>query len=360
MRDRFLTRIAMAAAVAAAVFVTHVDIAGQTAPAKKPVTAAGGVPRLAGRPSRSAGHLRSRHAHAARAPRRHAAGADRRRGARSSSSRSPRAATSCNAPIDANRAAPPSGGDGSPGPYGNVGGYNNFWLDPGSRYTTVDGRKRASLLIDPPDGRVPPLTDAAQHAQRLARAARPTSDEAITRRRSRASKAPTPTTIPSSGRSASAASSASARRQGRRSCRPTSTTTCIRSCRRADTVRDPHRDGARRAHRPDERAAPAADDPQVDGRFDRPLGRRHAGRRHDELHRQDPLPRLQRRPAHRRAVHARRRQDAALPVHDRGSRPRGRSRGRRSTPGRRPTTSCTNTPATRATTRWATSCAARA
>src|SRR3954470_9062508 len=33
-----------------------------------------------------------------------------------------------NAPIDANRAAPPSGGDGSPGPYGNVGGYNNFWL----------------------------------------------------------------------------------------------------------------------------------------------------------------------------------------------------------------------------------------
>src|SRR6266496_2301097 len=32
------------------------------------------------------------------------------------------------APIDANRDAPPKGGDGSPGPYGNVGGYNNFWL----------------------------------------------------------------------------------------------------------------------------------------------------------------------------------------------------------------------------------------
>src|SRR5437773_2784903 len=30
------------------------------------------------------------------------------------------------APIDANRKAPPTGGDGSPGPYGNVGGYNNF------------------------------------------------------------------------------------------------------------------------------------------------------------------------------------------------------------------------------------------
>jgi hypothetical protein len=61
------------------------------------------------------------------------------------------------APIAGDRAAPPAGGDGSPGPYGNVGGYNNFWLDPGSHYTTVDGRKRASLLIDPPDGRVPQL-----------------------------------------------------------------------------------------------------------------------------------------------------------------------------------------------------------
>src|ERR1051325_8020212 len=44
------------------------------------------------------------------------------------------------APVDANRAAPPKGGDGSPGPYGNVGGYNNFWLDPGSRYPVIDGQ----------------------------------------------------------------------------------------------------------------------------------------------------------------------------------------------------------------------------
>src|SRR5262245_6665745 len=42
------------------------------------------------------------------------------------------------APIAGDRAAPPAGGDGSPGPYGNVGGYNNFWLDPGSHYTVVD------------------------------------------------------------------------------------------------------------------------------------------------------------------------------------------------------------------------------
>ena len=55
-----------------------------------------------------------------------------------------------------NRQAPPTGGDGTPGPYGNVGGYNNFWLDPGSHFTMIDGQKRASLLIDPE--RVPPGT----------------------------------------------------------------------------------------------------------------------------------------------------------------------------------------------------------
>src|SRR5258708_26319906 len=60
------------------------------------------------------------------------------------------------APIDANRSAPPAGGDGSPGPYGNVGGYNNFWLDPGSPFTSIHGQEPASLLLDPPDGPAPP------------------------------------------------------------------------------------------------------------------------------------------------------------------------------------------------------------
>src|SRR5213078_4295062 len=84
-----------------------------------------------------------------------------------------------NAAIDGNRQAPPKGGDGTPGPYGNVGGYNNFWLDPGSRYTAIDGQKRASLLIDPPDGRVPPLTEAARQRRTTnAYDARPTSDAA--------------------------------------------------------------------------------------------------------------------------------------------------------------------------------------
>src|SRR5438552_6615567 len=80
------------------------------------------------------------------------------------------------APLKGDRPAPPLGGDGSAGPAGNVGGYNSFWIDAGSQYTVVDGRKRASLLIDPPDGRVPQMTPDAR--QRVARNLnRPTSDQ---------------------------------------------------------------------------------------------------------------------------------------------------------------------------------------
>ena len=63
---------------------------------------------------------------------------------------------------DPNRPAPPQGGDGSTGAAGNVGGYNNFWLDPGERVAVIDGQKRSSLIIDPPDGRIPPLTAEAR------------------------------------------------------------------------------------------------------------------------------------------------------------------------------------------------------
>jgi hypothetical protein len=77
--------------------------------------------------------------------------------------------------IKGDRQAPPKGGDGSAGAAGNVGGYNNFWLDPGSSYTIVNGERRTSLVIDPIDGRVPAMTPAAR--QRFgALLARPTSD----------------------------------------------------------------------------------------------------------------------------------------------------------------------------------------
>ena len=63
---------------------------------------------------------------------------------------------------DPNRPAPPKGGDGSTGAAGNVGGYNNFWLDPGERVAMIDGQYRSSLIIDPPDGKLPALTQEAR------------------------------------------------------------------------------------------------------------------------------------------------------------------------------------------------------
>lgn len=37
----------------------------------------------------------------------------------------------------------------------NVGGYNTFWMDPGSRLARVRGEIRSSLIVDPPDGKIP-------------------------------------------------------------------------------------------------------------------------------------------------------------------------------------------------------------
>src|SRR5260370_5503166 len=77
--------------------------------------------------------------------------------------------------IKGDRTAPPKGGDGSIGPAGNVGGYNTGWMDPGSTYTMVNGEIRASIVVDPPDGRVPPMIPAAIQRTTAGRA-RPTSD----------------------------------------------------------------------------------------------------------------------------------------------------------------------------------------
>ena len=53
---------------------------------------------------------------------------------------------------------------------GNTGGYNSFWLSEGTRFITVDGQKRSSLIIDPPDGRVPPMNAGARARQARLRA----------------------------------------------------------------------------------------------------------------------------------------------------------------------------------------------
>jgi len=79
------------------------------------------------------------------------------------------------APLSADRGAPPVGGDTStPKSYlevlerfggGAVGGYNNFWLAGGTKVITVNGEKRASIVVDPPDGKIPPMKPEARRRQ---------------------------------------------------------------------------------------------------------------------------------------------------------------------------------------------------
>lgn len=63
---------------------------------------------------------------------------------------------------DPNRPAPPAGGDGSQGPAGNVGGYNTVWVDTGTGAFKIDGQYRTSIVIDPVNGRLPPMTAEAR------------------------------------------------------------------------------------------------------------------------------------------------------------------------------------------------------
>ena len=50
---------------------------------------------------------------------------------------------------------------------GNVGAYNNFWMERGAR------TNRTSMIVDPPSGRFPPLTEAGDRA----RSSRPRGDD---------------------------------------------------------------------------------------------------------------------------------------------------------------------------------------
>jgi hypothetical protein len=49
-------------------------------------------------------------------------------------------------------------------------GYNNFWVDPGTKLISVNGERRSSMLVDPANGRMPALTEAGKQrlAQRMA------------------------------------------------------------------------------------------------------------------------------------------------------------------------------------------------
>ncbi len=76
-----------------------------------------------------------------------------------------------NQATDPNRDAPPEGGVDetiggfqASGAAGRVGGYNNFWVDPGEGAFQIDGKWRTSIIVDPPDGQRPPMTEAARAA----------------------------------------------------------------------------------------------------------------------------------------------------------------------------------------------------
>jgi hypothetical protein len=93
------------------------------------------------------------------------------------------------APLTGDREAPPVGGETTtPKSFlevlerfggGAVGGYNNFWLAGGTEIITVNGEKRSSIVVDPPDGKIPPTKPEAQkrNAALLAAAASPDAAE---------------------------------------------------------------------------------------------------------------------------------------------------------------------------------------
>ena len=92
-------------------------------------------------------------------------------------------------PLKGDRDAPPVGGERLQGKSyqeqienlagGVVGGYNHFWLEEASKYATVDGQKRSSIVMDPPDGHVPPMNEVGKkrNAAYLAGAVSPDAAE---------------------------------------------------------------------------------------------------------------------------------------------------------------------------------------
>ena len=91
-------------------------------------------------------------------------------------------------PSQADRSAPPVGGDRTRTTTylesvfraggGAVGGYNLFWISPGTQLTTVNGEKRSSIIVDPPNGRIPPMKPEARARNARALANRVSPDAA--------------------------------------------------------------------------------------------------------------------------------------------------------------------------------------
>ena len=77
------------------------------------------------------------------------------------------------------QAAASRAADGTTGGAGNVGGYNRFWVETGTEAFAVDGKFRTSIIFDPPNGRMPEMTEAGKaRAAERARLRRPNDGSA--------------------------------------------------------------------------------------------------------------------------------------------------------------------------------------
>jgi hypothetical protein len=91
-------------------------------------------------------------------------------------------------PTDPSRGAPRIGGAPPVGiaeanwrfsPQGEVGSYNQFWLEQGDSVMRVDGKFRTSIVTDPPNGRRPPLSPEGRAATLAFLGARAAGDRRV-------------------------------------------------------------------------------------------------------------------------------------------------------------------------------------
>ena len=211
---------------------------------------------------------------------------------------------------------------------GNVGGYNNFWMDRG---TNIVGNRRTSLIVDPPNGRIPPLSEDGQRR----------ADE----RRERRAESPADSYLDRSafdrcilGFNTGPPMTPAAYNQNMQLFQTPDHVVVLN-----EMVHDA------RIIPLDGRPRPGIE--SWTGESRRPVGGRHAGRRDRRLQPQAWLAGHDAESASDRALHARGCRDAALRVHDHGCGDVDRAPGRRRCRCGGIRCRCSSTPATRGTTR---------
>ena len=202
--------------------------------------------------------------------------------------------------VDPNKRAE-VGGDKTPGKTyfeilekaggGAVGGYDRLWLNQGSNFVMVDGQIRTSIVIDPPNGHVPPFNAAAKK-RGANQFGLPTSD------------AGEDTNVSETARAAAVARGEYDNPEQR----PLSERCLLGFGSTSGPPALPdyfYNDLHQIVQTPDSilivsemihdarivrmNAEHPQEHPALDGRFGGALGRGHAGDRHHEFHRQDPL-----------------------------------------------------------------------